>query len=328
MPKRALITGIAGQIGSHLADFLLAKGYEVHGVVRRSSLDRLDRIAHLVYPNKQRVTIHAGDLTDQGSLTAIVGCVRPDEIYNLAAQSFVGASWSQPVLTADVTGVGAARLLEAVRFAYPSARVYQASTSEMFGKVHAPIQNENTPFHPRSPYAVAKVYAHHLAINYRESYGMFVCAGICFNCEGPRRGVEFVTRKVTKAAAATAHAIRNGLPAPRLKLGNLDACRDWGYAVDYVDAMWRMLQRDEPEEFVIATGESHSVRDLCRAAYAHVGLNWAGYVDVDAALVRPADVNVLLGDAGKAKDKLGWSATTRFDQLVPLMVEADVALLR
>ena len=317
MKKRALITGITGQDGSYLTEFLLEQGYEVFGVVRRSSSQRLDRLDDEV---RSRITLLSGDLLDQSSLSRALEASRPDEIYNLAAQSFVPTSWSEPVSTTEVTGLGAIRLLEAMRSAAPAARFYQASTSEMFGK-SPPPQDESTPFHPRSPYGVAKVYAHWATVNYRESYGLHAVSGILFNHESPRRGLEFVTRKITSAVAR----IKLGLQE-RLKLGNLEARRDWGFAGDYVKAMWRMLQRDEPADFVIATGRTHSVRDCCEVAFGAAGLDWRRFVDVDATLVRPAEVDHLVGDASRARRELGWAPETRFEELIEMMVESDLAL--
>jgi GDPmannose 4,6-dehydratase len=315
---RALITGITGQDGSYLAELLLDKGYEVHGLVRRSSPERFERIEHL----RERITLHQGDLLDQRSLVDALRAARPDEIYNLAAMSFVAVSWIQPTLTAEFTGVGVTRMLEAMRDTCPQARFYQASSSEMFGKVRAVPQDESTPFYPRSPYGVAKAYGHHITVNYRESYGLHCCSGILFNHESPRRGLEFVTRKVTWHAAAIKLGLRS-----ELRLGNLDARRDWGYAVDYVDAMWRMLQRDEPDDYVIATGETHSVRDVVEVAFARVGLDWEPYVRVDDALKRPAEVDLLVGDAAKASRELDWTPGTSFTELIELMVDADARSL-
>jgi GDPmannose 4,6-dehydratase len=316
--KRALITGITGQDGSHLAELLLEKGYEVHGMVRRSSTERFERIEHL----RDRITLHQGDLLDQRSLVDALRACRPDEVYNLAAMSFVAVSWIQPTLTAEFTGVGVTRMLEAVRETCPDARFYQASSSEMFGKVRQVPQNESTPFYPRSPYGVAKAYGHHITVNYRESYGLFGCSGILFNHEGPRRGLEFVTRKITWHAAA----IKLGL-AGELRLGNLDAERDWGYAVDYVEAMWLMLQQDRADDYVIATGETHSVRECAQIAFDRVGLDWEKYVVVDDAFKRPAEVDRLVGDASKARRELGWAPRTGFRELIELMVDADLQLL-
>jgi GDPmannose 4,6-dehydratase len=314
--KRALITGITGQDGSYLADLLLEKGYEVHGIVRRSSTENFERIAHL----GSRVPLYQADLLDQLSIVDVVRQVRPAEVYNLAAMSFVPTSWKQPVLTGEFTGIGVTRMLEAIRLVDPKGiRFYQASSSEMFGKVQETPQRETTPFYPRSPYGVAKVYGHFITVNYRESYGMFCCSGILFNHESPRRGKEFVTRKVTDAAAR----IKLGL-AKELRLGNLDAKRDWGFAGDYVRAMWLMVQQDKPEDYVIATGQTHTVRDLVEAAFNGVGLDWRKYVVTDPALVRPAEVDLLLGDAGKAKRQLGWVPQVSFAELVKMMVEADL----
>jgi GDPmannose 4,6-dehydratase len=316
--KRALITGITGQDGSHLAELLLEKGYEVHGMVRRSSSETFQRLEGI----RDDIVLHTGDLLDQRSLGDVLRACEPDEIYNLAAMSFVAASWSQPVLTAEFTGTGVTRILEAMREAAPEARFYQASSSEMFGKVLEVPQRETTPFYPRSPYGVAKAYGHFITVNYRESYGLFACSGILFNHEGPRRGLEFVTRKVTHAAAA----IRLGLQE-ELALGNLDAERDWGYAKDYVEAMWLMLQQDEPEDYVVATGQAHSVRELVDVAFDHVGLDPAAYVRVDPRYLRPAEVEHLIGDPAKARERLGWEPRTPFEELVRLMVDADLELL-
>ena len=312
----ALITGITGQDGSYLAEFLLSLGYRVAGMTRRSSTITDERIAHLA----GRVEIVAGDLLDGTSLVEALKSIRPDEVYNLAAQSFVPTSWNQPVLTGEVTGLGVARMLEAIRQTDPTIRFYQASSSEMFGKVAESPQNERTPFHPRSPYGAAKAYAHHLTVNYRESYGLFAVSGIMFNHESPRRGLEFVSRKVTDAAAR----ISLGL-ATELRMGNLDAERDWGYAGDYVEAMWRMLAQDEPEDFVIATGKAHTVRELCRFAFGCVGLDYQEHVIVDPALFRPAEVTELRGDASKARTVLGWEPRTDFYHMIAAMVDADVA---
>jgi GDPmannose 4,6-dehydratase len=314
--KTALITGITGQDGSYLAELLLGKGYRVVGIVRRSSTTPYERIAHLV----DRVQLVSADLLDQTSLFDAFHEFRPDEIYNLAAQSFVGTSWTQPVLTGEYTALGVTRMLEAMKRACPKARFYQASSSEMFGKVLATPQNESTPFYPRSPYGVAKVYGHFISVNYRESFGLYTASGILFNHESPRRGLEFVTRKVADAAAR----ISLGL-AKEVRLGNLDARRDWGFAGDYVDAMWRMLQADQPEDYVIGTGETRSVADLCAAAFGVVNLDWREYVKVDQAMFRPAEVDLLVADASKAKAQLGWTSTMRFEEMVRLMVEADLA---
>ena len=311
----ALITGITGQDGSYLAELLLAKGYRVVGVVRRSSTTPYERIAHLV----DRVELVSADLLDQTSLTEAVHDTQPDEIYNLAAQSFVQTSWTQPVLTGEFTALGVTRLLEAMRKAAPKARFYQASSSEMFGKVVETPQRETTPLWPRSPYGVAKVYGHWITVNYRESYGLYAVSGILFNHESPRRGLEFVTRKVTDGVAR----IRNGL-ARELRLGNLDARRDWGYAGDYVDAMWRMLQQDAPDDYVIGTEETHSVRELCEVAFGCVGLDWRDYVRQDEKYFRPAEVDLLVADASKARRELGWTPQVDFRGLVEMMVKADL----
>ena len=316
--KRALITGITGQDGSYLAEYLLSKDYEVHGLVRRSSTDSYGRIAAI----KDRLHMHEGDLLDQRSLVDVLRASAPDEVYNLAAMSFVAASWRQPTLTAEFTGVAATRLLEAIREVCPDTRLYQASSSEMFGKTPESPQRESTPFYPRSPYGVAKVYAHLISVNSRESYGLFNACGILFNHESPRRGQEFVTRKVTRAAAA----IKLGLQ-DELALGNLEARRDWGYAGDYVVAMWKMLQQDEPTDFVIGTGRDHSVRDLVNLAFARVDLDPEPYVRIDESLLRPAEVDSLLADASKAEDELGWTATTSFEELVAMMVDSDLRQL-
>src|SRR5499427_1986442 len=315
---RALITGVTGQDGSYLAEFLLAKGYEVYGLVRRSSLEKYDRIEHIA----DRVRFVEGDLTDQSSLDQAIGQTQPDEIYNLAAQSFVPVSWNQPVLTADVTGLGALRVLEAIRKHSPKTRFLQASSSEMFGKVVESPQTETTRFHPRSPYGVAKVFAHHITVNYRESYGIFACSSICFNHESPRRGSEFVTRKVTQHAARIKLGLTN-----KLKMGNLDAQRDWGYAGDYIRAMWLMLQQPQADDFVIATGESHSVRELVEVAFGHAGLDWKKYVKLDPRFLRPAEVDHLIGDPAKARQVLGWQPEVDFTGLVTMMVDADVERL-
>jgi GDPmannose 4,6-dehydratase len=317
--KKALITGITGQAGSYLADWLLEKGYEVHGIVRRSSTENFERISHL----EGRISLHQADLLDQLSLIAALQRVQPDEVYNLAAMSFVPTSWQQPVLTGEFTAIGVTRVLEAIRLLNPRGiRFYQASSSEMFGKARETPQCESTPFYPRSPYGVAKVYGHYITVNYRESYGMYCCSGILFNHESPRRGREFVTRKVTHGVAR----IKRGLQK-ELRLGNLDARRDWGFAGDYVKAMWMMLQQDQPGDYVIATGEMHSVRELVAVAFGQVGLNWQDYVVLDPALARPAEVDLLVGDASKARRELGWQPTVNFQQLVELMVEADLALV-
>ena len=318
MAKRALITGITGQDGSYLAELLLDEGYEVVGMVRRSSAPNLWRIQHIV----DRLTLRPADLLDQLSLLQLIDEVRPHELYNLAAMSFVPASWDQPMLTGEFNAQGVTRVLEAVRRVDPSIRFYQASSSEMFGKVREMPQTELTPFYPRSPYGVSKVFAHYITVNYRESYNLFAVSGMLFNHESPRRGLEFVTRKVTDGVAR----IKLGL-ADALTIGNLDARRDWGFAGDYVRAMWLMLQRERPEDYVIATGVSHSVRELVEIAFAHAGLEWQRHVRVDPALLRPAEVEHLLGDASKARAELGWTATVDFKHLVEMMVDADVERL-
>ena len=315
---RALITGITGQDGSYLAELLLEKGYEVHGMVRRSSTEAFQRLQDC----RDDVVLHTGDLLDQRSMADVMRECTPHEIYNLAAMSFVAASWNQPVLTAEFSGVGVTRMLEAMRDVVPQARFYQASSSEMFGKVLQVPQTERTPFYPRSPYGVAKAYGHFITVNYRESYDLFACSGILFNHESERRGLEFVTRKVTHGAAA----IKLGL-SDELALGNLDAERDWGYAKDYVEAMWLMLQQEAPDDYVVATGEAHSVRELVDVAFAHVGLEPEDHVRVDPKYLRPAEVEHLIGDAAKARDKLGWTPKTSFRELVQLMVDADLELL-
>lgn len=320
MSKRtALITGVTGQDGSYLAEFLLSKGYRVAGMVRRSSTTNFDRIRHI----QDDIDIVAGDLLDQSSLMDIVREYQPDEVYNLAAQSFVLTSFSQPVLTGEFTALGVTRMLEAIRLIKPDARFYQASSSEMFGRVVEVPQRETTPFHPRSPYGVAKVYGHWITVNYRESYNLFACSGILFNHESERRGLEFVTRKVTHAAAR----IKLGLQ-DKVKLGNLEARRDWGYARDYVRGMWLMLQQDRPDDYVLATGETHSVRELCEVAFARVGLDWQQYVEIDPKHYRPAEVDLLIGDASKAKEHLGWQPEVRFRQLIEMMVDADLKSLQ
>ena len=312
---RALITGITGQDGSYLAELLLGMNYEVFGVVRRSSVKKFDRIEHLI----DKITIMEGDLTDQSSLDSVIHAVRPDEVYNLAAQSFVPVSWNQPVLTGDVTGLGVIRILEAIRRHWPKAKFLQASSSEMFGKVRETPQTEVTPFYPRSPYGVAKVFGHGLTVNYRESYGMFACSAMGFNHESPRRGLEFVTRKVTHQVAK----IKCGL-ANKLTMGNLDAKRDWGFAGDYVRAMWMMLQQPEADDFVLATGKTHSIRELLEAAFGTVGLDWEKYVEIDPKLIRPAEVDILCGNATKAKEKLGWEPEVSFEELIEMMVKAEI----
>ncbi len=314
--KKAIITGITGQDGSYLAEFLLDKGYDVHGVVRRSSTENFERIAHL----EGRLALHQADLLDQLSLIDVLKAVRPDEVYNLAAQSFVPTSWKQPVLTGEYTALGVTRVLEAIRLLDPKGiRFYQASSSEMFGKVRETPQTEATPFHPRSPYGVAKAYGHYITVNYRESYAMFACSGILFNHESPRRGLEFVTRKVTDGVAR----IKRGA-ARELRLGNLEARRDWGFAGDYVRAMWLMLQQPGPDDYVVATGATHSVRELVEAAFGHAGLDWRSFVAEDPALIRPAEVDLLVGDAGKARRVLGWRPEVGFAELVQMMVDADL----
>jgi len=317
-PKRALITGITGQDGSYLAELLLEKGYDVHGMVRRSSSETFQRLEGI----RDRITLHSGDLLDQRSLGDVMRECEPEEIYNLAAMSFVAASWTQPVLTSEFSGIGVTRMLEAMREVVPGARFYQASSSEMFGQVLEVPQVETTPFYPRSPYGVAKVYGHFITVNYRESYDLFACSGILFNHESARRGLEFVTRKVTHTAAA----IKLGLQT-ELALGNLDARRDWGYARDYVEAMWLMLQQDEPDDYVIATNETHSVRELVDVAFDQVGLNPDDHVRIDPKFLRPAEVEHLIGNPAKAKEKLGWEPQTSFEELVRLMVDADLELL-
>ncbi|MDO8848048.1 MAG: GDP-mannose 4,6-dehydratase [Coriobacteriia bacterium] len=315
MTKRALITGITGQDGSYLAELLLSKGYNVHGLIRRSATPSTERIEHIL----DQVTLHVGELTDQTSLVDAVESAQADEVYNLAAQSFVGDSWTIPVSTGDVDGLGVTRLLEAIRRVKPTARFYQAATSEMYGKVHEVPQTETTPFHPRSPYGVAKVYGYFITLNYRESYGMHASNGILFNHESPRRGLEFVTRKITDRVAK----IKLGL-ASELPLGNLDSQRDWGFAGDYVEGMWRMLQQDNSDDYVLATGETHTVREFCEIAFAHVGLDYNEFVRIDERFVRPAEVDLLLGDPTKAREKLGWTPTVSFRELVEMMVDADL----
>jgi len=313
--KTALITGVTGQDGSYLAELLLKKDYRVVGVVRRSSTENFERITHL----RDRITLVQADLLDQYSLIEAVKNVEPDEVYNLAAMSFVPTSWNQPVLTGEFTALGVTRMLEAVRWVNPKIRFYQASSSEMYGKVRETPQTEDTPFYPRSPYGVAKVYGHYITVNYRESYNLFAVSGILFNHESPRRGLEFVTRKVTNAAAR----IKCGL-ATELRMGNLDSRRDWGFAGDYVEAMWRMLQQDEPDDFVVATGETRTVRELVELAFSHVGLDWEKYVVQDPAFYRPAEVDLLVGDPSKAKERLGWTPNVTFEGLVRMMVDADL----
>ncbi len=319
--KTALITGITGQDGSYLADFLLEQGYRVVGMVRRTSTINFDRIAHL--QEEEAIEIAQGDLLDQMSLIDILREFQPVEVYNLAAQSFVPTSWRQPVLTGEFTALGVTRILDAIRIVNPNIRFYQASSSEMFGKVQDVPQSEKTPFYPRSPYGVAKVYGHWITVNYRESYDLYACSGILFNHESPRRGLEFVTHKVTHAAAR----IKLGLQK-EVRLGNLEAQRDWGYAGDYVRAMWLMLQQEEPDDYVVSTGETHSVRELCEVAFNCVDLNYEDYVVIDEKFYRPAEVDLLIGDPTKAKTELGWEPTVNFEQLVQMMVEADLEALR
>jgi len=316
MAKRALITGVTGQDGSYLAELLLDQGYEVSGMVRRSSTINFERIAHI----QDRINLVAGDLLDEVSMINILKEIRPQEVYNLAAQSFVQTSWNQPVLTGETTALGVTRVLDAVRTVDPEIRFYQASSSEMFGKVQETPQTESTPFYPRSPYGVAKVYGHWITVNYRESYGLFATSGILFNHESPRRGLEFVTRKVSDGVAR----IKLGL-ASELRLGNLDAERDWGYAADYVQAMWLMLQQDEPDNFVVASGQTHPIREFCEIAFSSVGLDWHDHVVVDERFYRPAEVDRLVGDPKKAESVLGWRREVGFEQLVQMMVEADLA---
>lgn len=319
MAKKALITGITGQDGSYLADFLLEKGYDVYGMVRRSSSEKFDRIKHI----RDKLHIEQADLLDQYSIIKLLEEVQPDEIYNLAAMSFVPTSWNQPVLTAEFTATGVTRMLEAVRAVNPRIRFYQASSSEMFGKVKEIPQSEKTPFHPRSPYGVAKVYGHWITVNYRESYDIFGVSGILFNHESPRRGLEFVTRKVTNTAAK----IKLGL-AKELRMGNLDAKRDWGFAGDYVKAMWLMLQQTDPDDYVIATGETHSVKELVETAFSYLEMNYKDFVVIDERFIRPAEVDLLIGDNSKAKEKMGWKPDVNFENLVKMMVDADMALLK
>ena len=316
---RVLITGITGQDGSYLADFLLSKGYEVYGMVRRSSVEKLDRIEHI----REKIKFVQADLLDQLSIISAVKESNPDEVYNLGAMSFVPTSWKQPVLTGEFTGLGVTRVLEAVRHLNKDIKFYQASSSEMFGKVREVPQNENTPFYPRSPYGVAKTYGHYMTVNYRESYDMFACSGILFNHESPRRGLEFVTKKVTSSAAK----IKLGL-AKDLCMGNLDSKRDWGYAEDYVRAMWLMLQQESPEDYVISTGHSHSVKQWVEAAFSCLGLDWEKYVKIDERFIRPAEVDLLVGDSSKAREKLKWEPSVNFEQLVKIMVEYDYNQLK
>jgi GDPmannose 4,6-dehydratase len=318
-PKRALITGITGQDGSYLAEFLLAQGYDVIGMIRRSSTVNFERIRHI----QEKITLISGDLLDEVSMINMLRENRPTEVYNLAAQSFVQTSWAQPVFTGETTALGVTRVLDAIRIVDPDIRFYQASSSEMFGKVVEVPQRESTPFYPRSPYGVAKVYGHWITVNYRESYGMHANSGILFNHESPRRGLEFVTRKITNSAAR----IKLGLDK-ELRLGNLESQRDWGFAGDYVKAMWLMLQQDQPGDFVVATGQTQSVRHFCELAFSHVGLDYRDYVVLDERFMRPAEVDLLVGDSSSARDVLGWQPETSFENLVRMMVEADVALLR
>ncbi len=318
MAKRAVITGISGQDGSYLAELLLEQGYEVTGIIRRSSTPNLWRIEHLL----DRITLRPADLLDQMSLMRIVQDARPHELYNLAAMSFVPASWDQPLLTGEFNSQGVTRMLEAIRQVDPTIKIYQASSSEMYGRVREVPQTELTPFYPRSPYGVSKVFGHYITVNYRESYGLFACSGILFNHESPRRGVEFVTRKVSDGVAR----IKLGL-ATHLALGNLEACRDWGFAGDYVRAMWLMLQQETADDYVVATGVSHSVRELVDAAFSHVGLNWQDHVQIDPQFLRPAEVDHLIGDSQKARERLGWSPAVGFRELVGMMVDADLARL-
>jgi GDPmannose 4,6-dehydratase len=317
--KKALITGITGQDGSYLSELLLEKGYQVYGMVRRSSVENFDRIEHI----KDDLHLVQGDLTDQSSLDEAIKAVKPDEVYNLGAQSFVPTSWNQPVLTADIDALGVTRILGAIRKHKPDAKFFQASSSEMFGKVREVPQTELTPFYPRSPYGVSKTFGHYITVNYRESYDIFACSGISFNHESPRRGLEFVSRKVTDGVARIKLGLSKNLP-----MGNLDAKRDWGFAGDYVKAMWMILQQDEPEDYVIATGETHSVKELIQVAFSHVGLDWNKYVAVDQKLLRPAEVDSLIGNPAKARKKLGWKPEITFKQLVEMMVDADLKLLK
>lgn len=319
MAKKALITGITGQDGSYLAEFLLSKGYEVFGMVRRSSIDKFERIEHI----REKIRLVQGDLMDQSSLDEAVKGIMPDEIYNLAAQSFVPTSWNQPTLTGEFTGLGTTRVLEAIRRIKPDTRFYQASSSEMFGKVREVPQNELTPFHPRSPYGVAKVYGHYITVNYRESYDIFACSGILFNHESPRRGLEFVTRKITNGVAR----IKLGL-STELRLGNLDAKRDWGFAGDYVESMWMMLQQDAPDDYVVATGDTHTVREFVELAFDRAGFDWKKHVIIDPAFFRPAEVELLVGDPSKARKVLGWKPRVSFEELVRMMVDADIERLK
>ncbi|MCY4020598.1 MAG: GDP-mannose 4,6-dehydratase [Chloroflexi bacterium] len=319
MTKRALITGVTGQDGSYLAEFLLGKGYEVYGMVRRTSTVRYERIEQF----QSQIQIVQGDMGDHASLITAISTIQPDEVYNLAAQSFVPTSWNQPVFTGDITGLGVTRILDAIRSVNPQIKYYQASSSEMFGKVREVPQKETTPFYPRSPYGVAKVYGHWITVNYRESYDLFTCSGILFNHESPRRGLEFVTRKVTHHAAMIKLEL-----AKEIRIGNLESQRDWGYAGDYVRAMWLMLQQDEPDDYVIATGKTHSVERLLEVAFGHVGLNWRDYTVQDPQFMRPAEVDLLVGDASKAKRILGWQPEVSFEELIGMMVDSDLKKLR
>ena len=316
--KRAVITGITGQDGSYLAELLLEKDYEVFGLIRRSSTVNFERISHL----QDKVELISGDLLDQKSLVTALQKAKPHEVYNLGAQSFVPASWEQPMLTGEITGLGVTRMLEAIRTTEEKIRFYQASTSELFGKAQETPQSESTPFYPRSPYGVSKLYAHWITINYRESFDMFACAGILFNHESPRRGLEFVTRKITHGVARIKHGIDQ-----ELRLGNLDARRDWGFAGDFVHAMWLMLQQDEPDDFVIATGQTRTIREFCQVAFDRAGLDWEKYVIVDERFLRPAEVNILLGDPAKAREKLGWQPETSFEEMVQQMVDRDLEMV-
>jgi len=319
MGKRALITGITGQDGSYLAELLLEKGYEVFGMVRRSSMENLDRIKHI----KDRINIRQADLLDQYSIIRLIDEAKPDEVYNLAAMSFVPTSWNQPVLTAEFTGIGVTRVLEAIRVVNPKIKFYQASSSEMFGKVKEIPQKETTPFHPRSPYGVAKVYGHYITVNYRESYDIFGVSGILFNHESPRRGIEFVTRKVTYNAAK----IKLGL-SKELRMGNLDSKRDWGFAGDYVKAMWMMLQQEKPDDYLVATGETHSVKELVEVAFSYLDMDYRDFVKIDESFKRPADVDLLIGDYSKAKEKLGWKPEVNFEDLIKMMVKSDIEAVK
>jgi GDPmannose 4,6-dehydratase len=318
MMKSALITGITGQDGSYLAEFLLSRGYKVYGLIRRTSHPNLERIQHIL----DKITIYYGDMTDLSCLIRIIEKAEPQEVYNLAAQSFVYTSWEQPILTAEVTAVGVANILEAIRNVNPKIKFYQASSSEMFGKAQEIPQNEKTPFYPRSPYGVSKLFGHWMTVNYRESFGIFACSGILFNHESPRRGKEFVTRKISYGVARIKHGKQK-----KLHLGNLNASRDWGFAGDYVEAMWLMLQQDKPDDYVIATGESHTVKEFAEIAFKRVGLNWKDYVVVDKKLFRPAEVDYLLGDSSKGRRVLGWKPRVNFKQLVEMMVDADMELV-